>query len=667
MLPSIRTLSWSTLAVLLVLSLPAATAARPSVSATTVGLVTHDLATGGETPTSLVQELVGPGAVVSNIVYNGAPVAAGTFTGGTGIVGFERGILLSTGDVVEVVGPTNDSDETSIDYGTPGDADLLALIGNGTMENACILEFDLDCPTGSVISFQYVYGSEEYEDSVAATFNDVFGCFLNGQNIAWVPGTNDPVALGFVNCGYPYDPPGGANCAYYVTNNCTTLGLGWPCTATVATEIDGLSGVFTATGTLLPGTNHVKLAIADHLDGNFDSYVFLRGQSFICASTPPVFGAATPGGQVLRALAGVPMSFDVSASAANGLPGESVALSVAGDPAPLAGGTFTPALPTGLSQPASTRFDWTPTAGDLGIHHLDFTVTDQLLESASCNVAILVSQSAPPAFFPPSPCGQVLNAWTGTPFGFAVAASGQNGLSNETITLDVSGDPVPIAGGTFVPALPAGPAPSVTTQFSWNPVPADAGIHQLVFTATDQLQGTSTCTVTIRVHDSPGINHCQPGVAGTLYCPCNNPPANAPRGCNNSSHTGGARLTSDGVASIANDTVVFTTDGERPTATSILFQGNVHWSQGVLYGQGVRCALGLIKRLYVKTAAAGSITAPQPGDPSVHARSESRGDPIQAGESRYYAVYYRDPTIPFPCDSSRNFNITQMQEVLWGP
>ena len=88
---------------------------------------------------------------------------------------------------------------------------------------------------------------------------------------------------------------------------------------------------------------------------------------------------------------------------------------------------------------------------------------------------------------------------------------------------------------------------------------------------------------------------------------------------------------------------------------------------GALYGQGVRCVHGLLKRLYVKTAVAGSITAPQTGDPAVHLRSAQRGDPIQAGQSRFYAVYYRDPNIPFPCDSSRNFNITQTQGVLWGP
>jgi hypothetical protein len=81
----------------------------------------------------------------------------------------------------------------------------------------------------------------------------------------------------------------------------------------------------------------------------------------------------------------------------------------------------------------------------------------------------------------------------------------------------------------------------------------------------------------------------------------------------------------------------------------------------------VRCAAGSLKRLYTKSASGGSITAPDfgLGDPTVHARSAALGDLIQAGESRWYLVYYRDPTVLGGCPSSSTFNATQTGRIDW--
>jgi hypothetical protein len=167
---------------------------------------------------------------------------------------------------------------------------------------------------------------------------------------------------------------------------------------------------------------------------------------------------------------------------------------------------------------------------------------------------------------------------------------------------------------------------------------------------------------------SPGTDMCLPGASGVLACPCSNPPSGiGSRGCDNSSATGGAELSSAGAASLAGDTVVFTTSDERPTATSIVLQGNALISSGIAFGQGVRCAGGGLKRLYAKTASGGSITAPQTGDPSVSARSAALGDPIAAGSNRWYSVYYRDPIVLGGCPATNTFNITQTQQITWAP
>jgi hypothetical protein len=89
---------------------------------------------------------------------------------------------------------------------------------------------------------------------------------------------------------------------------------------------------------------------------------------------------------------------------------------------------------------------------------------------------------------------------------------------------------------------------------------------------------------------------------------------------------------------------VFTTGGEKPTALSIVSQWSGSASTGVVFGMGVRCGAGTLKRLYTKIASGGSIMAPNftAGDPQVSARSAALGDAIQPGQSRWYLVYYRD-------------------------
>ncbi len=164
------------------------------------------------------------------------------------------------------------------------------------------------------------------------------------------------------------------------------------------------------------------------------------------------------------------------------------------------------------------------------------------------------------------------------------------------------------------------------------------------------------------------ISHlCDPGSAGVIACPCANPPSGSGRGCDNSSATGGAMISTGGSNSIANPTLAITTSGQKATETSILLQGSASIANGVPFGQGVRCAGGALWRLYVKNAVGGSITAPGVGDPSIPAKSATLGDPFSAGASRWYMVYYRDPVVLGGCIALATFNATPSVEVLWVP
>ena len=239
------------------------------------------------TLTELLQCLVGPGVEVDNAVLTAAPGAAGLFTGGTGILGIGQGLVLSSGSITTLVGP-NLADDTSFDNSAPGDADLDGLIPGYTTYDATILEFDFTCDNPTSITFQYVFASEEYNEWVASPFNDVFGFFLNGVNIATVPEICSdggiPVAINNVDCENPYNSPNGPNCDCFRNNDLDDGG------GLIETEMDGLTQVFYATAMILPGTNHLKLAIADAGDPVLDSNVMLNCQSLVCEEAPPSGG-----------------------------------------------------------------------------------------------------------------------------------------------------------------------------------------------------------------------------------------------------------------------------------------------------------------------------------------------------------------------------------------
>jgi Divergent InlB B-repeat domain len=260
-----------------------------------------DLTDSTLTPSALAQTLVGPGVQISNVTYTGAPRAAGRFTSTSNILGFTDGIVLSSGSVRNVAGP-NCEDGMSVDNGQPGDSDLDTIVGEGnTTNDASVLQFDF-VPTSSVISFQYVFASEEYNDFVGE-FNDVFGFFLTDNttnvttNIALIPGTNLPVSINNVNNGNPnLDPPfPPTNPQYYINNQFI-----YPTAAPLDTEMNGLTVVFTAQSQVTPGHSyHIKLAVADANDFALDSNVFLQTGSLVSADVTLTPGTLAFGNQAV--------------------------------------------------------------------------------------------------------------------------------------------------------------------------------------------------------------------------------------------------------------------------------------------------------------------------------------------------------------------------------
>lgn len=225
-------------------------------------------------PTALVQKLLGTSEIqISNVKLQGSNVSAGFFTGGLDIIGFDTGIILSSGDINKVLGPNISDAITGVNY-LPGDADLNSLIPGYTTYDSTVLEFDF-VATSDVISFQYVFSSDEYNEWVNSPFNDVFGFFLDGKNVATLPGTEIAVSINNVNNGNPIGS-NVSNPQFYINNDLSDGG------GDVYTEMDGLTVVLTVQTSVVPGqTHHMKFAVADAGDYILDSNVFLRAESFV--------------------------------------------------------------------------------------------------------------------------------------------------------------------------------------------------------------------------------------------------------------------------------------------------------------------------------------------------------------------------------------------------
>lgn len=298
------------------------------------------------TPQELVENvLLGFGVTATNITYNGSPVNAGIVQGNVTFFDSQgttfpigSGVLLTTGNGVGAVGPNNIGSFTNNAPPTPDvstDPHLNA-IAAAAPTNGAVLEFDF-VPSGDTISFNYVFGSDEYPEFSPSTFNDAFGFFLwgpgitgpfalggypaGGANLAIIPGTTTPVTIN--NLG----PGAGQFPQFYVDNqNGAAYGT--------AIQYDGTTVTLSANASVQCGqTYHIKLAISNVGDQAYDSGVFLQANSFaseavqvavatVSGDTTVIEGCSTAELQFIRPQSQLGdtliINYDISGTATNG-------------------------------------------------------------------------------------------------------------------------------------------------------------------------------------------------------------------------------------------------------------------------------------------------------------------------------------------------------------
>ncbi|MBK8192090.1 MAG: choice-of-anchor L domain-containing protein [Lewinellaceae bacterium] len=245
-----------------------------------VGSIANLATVGGISASSLVNNtLIGGDCFdVANITSSGNAASRGTFSNGATNIGLSTGVVLCTGNVNVLPGPNNIQNANGGFGNNSADDPDLASLTNGNQYDVSRIEFDFT-PTTDMVTFEFVFGSEEYCEFVGSQFNDVFGFFISGpgisgtQNIALIPGGAVPVSINNVNHQ--------DNTAYYVNNNNGNSCNGLGAANIPECQLDGWTVVLTAEAAVQScGTYHIKLAIADVGDANYASAVFLKANSF---------------------------------------------------------------------------------------------------------------------------------------------------------------------------------------------------------------------------------------------------------------------------------------------------------------------------------------------------------------------------------------------------
>jgi len=246
------------------------------------------IVTNNQTAMQLVQRLVGNNVTVLNPVLNCPGAHNANFTASSTNLGLAGGIILATGSANDLPGDVNFfMGQTTT---SNGDADLDSIAAPNSTNDACVLEFDFvpDVDSAALLSFEYIFGSEEYPEFACSAFNDVFAFFLSGPgynppvNIALVPGTSIPVAINSINMA-----PTGTS---YNIGTCQGMGAGSPFPQYYVDNLnqpgssvvlDGFTTVLQASAIVQPcDTYHMKLAIANVSDNAYQSAVFLKENSF---------------------------------------------------------------------------------------------------------------------------------------------------------------------------------------------------------------------------------------------------------------------------------------------------------------------------------------------------------------------------------------------------
>lgn len=157
-----------------------------------------------------------------------------------------------------------------------------------------------------------------------------------------------------------------------------------------------------------------------------------------------------------------------------------------------------------------------------------------------------------------------------------------------------------------------------------------------------------------------GTGFCFGDPGNGTPCPCNNDnDGSVPgSGCANGVFASGAHLTGSGEASVVVDTLVLAGTGLEPNNSALYFQANNDLSPGNVWGDGLQCAGGQLKRLGIRFADASGASDTSAWTTPISVKAGN----VQAGDTKYYQIWYRNP-LNSPCGS--DFNSSNGYAITW--
>lgn len=231
-------------------------------------------------PQNLIQNTLIQGCVeVSNISSpsNGSSIGLGSFgyfDRASSNFPFQNGIVLTTGNANAAGNGQNNAILNDGDPSWTTDSDLETTLGISGTLNATSIEFDF-ISISNQIQFNYILASEEYFGNFPCDYSDGFAFLIREAgtnssytNIALIPGTTTPVntqtirneIVGFCEASHP---------EYFEGYNIGD------------TNYNGRTTVLSARAVIQANVRYqIKLVIADQGDENYDSAVFIEGNSF---------------------------------------------------------------------------------------------------------------------------------------------------------------------------------------------------------------------------------------------------------------------------------------------------------------------------------------------------------------------------------------------------
>jgi len=232
------------------------------------------MATGAEltyntsaTALQMANEIFGNGVTVVGASYTGAPASKAIYGNGDALSPFatpgNSGVILSTGNAASFTqssgDPNRSASTTAVTSGPNNVAGFNALVGTNTYD-ASYMDVDF-IPTGTEMTLQFVFSSDEYPEYTGSIYNDAVGVWVNGAPVNLAIGSGQTT----VNNLNP-----NTNLNLYVSNTGDQYN----------SEMDGFTLTLTLKMQVIAGVvNSIRIGIADVSDAKYDSNLLIAGNS----------------------------------------------------------------------------------------------------------------------------------------------------------------------------------------------------------------------------------------------------------------------------------------------------------------------------------------------------------------------------------------------------